>query len=71
MDIFCIVYLDDILVFSSIREEHTAHLHQILSKLQEAQLYINPVKYKFYHSQVEFLGYVINQEEVTIDLSRI
>ena len=38
LDIFCSVYLDDILIYSRNKKEHTAHVRQILQKLSEAGL---------------------------------
>ena len=39
---FCIVYIDDILIFSRTFEEHLAHLNEILSVLSNANLQLNP-----------------------------
>src|SRR6202000_1019668 len=35
LDIFCIVYLDDVLVYSQTLEEHIAHVKRVLSHLRE------------------------------------
>jgi Reverse transcriptase (RNA-dependent DNA polymerase) len=48
IDDFCIVYLDDILVFSKTREEHDLHLQQICDRLRGAELYAKPSKCQFY-----------------------
>jgi hypothetical protein len=45
---FCIVYLDDILVFSKTKEEHDQHLQQVCQRLREAELYVKPFKCQFY-----------------------
>jgi hypothetical protein len=42
LDIFCVAYLDDILIFSTTREEHTHHIQQVLERLQKARLYAKP-----------------------------
>ncbi|MEG0619293.1 MAG: reverse transcriptase domain-containing protein [Bacilli bacterium] len=52
----CVVYLDDILVFSNNKEEHYTHLELILNKLQEANLFINLEKSEFLKEKIKFLG---------------
>ncbi len=48
VDDFCIVYLDNILVFSRTEEEHVEHLQRICERLREAELYAKPLKCKFF-----------------------
>jgi hypothetical protein len=40
LDLFCIAYLDDIVVYSNLLEEHEEHVRLVLAKLQEAGLYL-------------------------------
>ena len=44
VDDFCIVYLDDILVFSKTKEEYTEHLQSVYKRLRAAELYTKPLK---------------------------
>jgi hypothetical protein len=39
LDKFVVVFIDDILIFSKNEEEHDEHLHLVLQKLRENQLY--------------------------------
>ncbi|KKF94149.1 Retrotransposable element Tf2 155 kDa protein type 1 [Ceratocystis platani] len=39
LDLFCTAYLDDILIYSRTREEHTEHICAILKRLRAAGLY--------------------------------
>jgi hypothetical protein len=71
LDITCIVYLDDILIFSKTRDEHTRHVCQVLQRLQDAELYANPKKCTFYQKQVEFLGYIIGVDGISMDPRRV
>ena len=67
LDDFVVIYLDDILVFSSSMEEHTHHVRLILSKLREHGLYAKRQKCEFDRNSIEFLGYVISPHGITMD----
>ena len=47
-NIFVIVYLNNILIFSKMLEEHKEHMHQVLQKLQDAKLLVEPTKCEFH-----------------------
>lgn len=53
-----IVYLDDILVFSNTKEEHEAHLRQVIVILRNNELYVHSKKSEFYR-QEHYLGHII------------
>ena len=71
VDDFCIVYLDDILVFSKTREEHDRHLQQVCGRLREAELYAKPSKCQFYQEEIEFLGFIIGTKGIRMDPRRV
>jgi len=71
MDTCCVVYLDDILIFSDSREEHTRHLRQVLERLKKHALYASRKKCQFFTSEVEFLGFIVSTAGVAMDPSRI
>jgi len=68
---FCIVYLDDILIFSDSLEEHWGHVAKVLERLRQFQLYANLQKYQFYTTSVPFLGYIISTEGISMDPRRV
>ena len=70
-DDFCVVYLDDILVFSKTKEDHNQHLKLVMERPRQAELFVNSQKSEFYKTEVEYLGYVINLEGVKMDPSRV
>ena len=57
---FCFVYVDDILIFSPDRQSHADHLRQVLSRLREAGMVINPKKCELGKDSVEFLGHRVS-----------
>ena len=63
----CLVYLDDIVVFSKTYEEHWEHLETLFSKLKQAGLLLKPSKCKFFQRQVRYLGHVISEEGIETD----
>jgi hypothetical protein len=71
LDIFTIVYLDDILIYSKTQEEHDVHVCQVLQRLREYGLYAKLEKCKFDENQVEFLGYVVSHEGISMDPFKI
>ncbi|OQE16552.1 hypothetical protein PENFLA_c027G03970 [Penicillium flavigenum] len=71
VDVICVAYLDDILVFTKDRESHTTALRQIFERLRRAELYVKPSKCTFYQKEVEFLGFIVDGSGVKMDRSRI
>jgi hypothetical protein len=71
LDIFVVVYLDDILIFSRTLEEHRKHVHQVLKRLMDAKLLVEPEKSKFHTQDVDFLGYNIRPGEIRMDPKKI
>uniref|UniRef100_A0A3Q2WY89 Gypsy retrotransposon integrase-like protein 1 n=1 Tax=Haplochromis burtoni TaxID=8153 RepID=A0A3Q2WY89_HAPBU len=59
---FVFVYLDDILVASSSKEQHMFHLRQVFQRLAEHGLIINPSKCQFGLPVLDFLGHRISAE---------
>jgi hypothetical protein len=71
LDSFVIVYLDDILVYSSTWEEHISHLMQVLETLKKHQLLANLKKCEFSQQSLVYLGYVIGGGELKIDPTKM
>jgi hypothetical protein len=54
LDKFVVVFIDDILIYSQIEEEHADHLRMVLQRLREHQLYAKLSKCEFWISEVLF-----------------
>ena len=71
LDNFVIVFLDDILVYSKIEEEHEHHLGMVVQVLRENQLYSKLRKCSFYENKIQYLGHIISEEGIAVDLENI
>ncbi len=71
VNICCIIYLNDILVYSETKKQHWEHMHKILRTLLKYQLYIKLLKYTFNHSKVIFLRFVIKWRNIQMKQSHI
>ena len=67
----CLLYWDDIIVFSKTFEEHVEQLNQVLTRIGEAGLKVAPKKCHFFLSEVMFLGNIVSKEGVATDPSKI
>ena len=66
---FCIIYIDDILVFSDNYENHLDHLRQIFTRMNEYGLTTNEKKVELFKDRIEFLGREYEGEKIrpTVD----
>lgn len=71
LDVCCVVYLDDILIYSQTEEEHTRHVRMVLERLRTFKLYAKLSKCAFHTKSVNFLGFVISPEGVSMEPARI
>jgi hypothetical protein len=71
LDEFVVVFIDDILIFSKMEEEHEKHLRMVLEKLRLNQLYTKFSKCEFWLTEVAFLGHVISAGGISVDPSKV
>jgi len=64
VDRLCVIYLDDILIYSRSVEEHLEHLDQVLSRLEEYSLIVNSKKSRFFLREVEYCGFIVGHNRV-------
>lgn len=71
LDLFVIVYLDDILIFSETTEAHQTHVKKVLSWLRKHRLYAKAEKRDFEKQTVHFLGLVISADGISMDPQKV
>ncbi|ESK82303.1 reverse transcriptase-rnase h-integrase [Moniliophthora roreri MCA 2997] len=64
---WCVVYMDDILLFSKDQEEHQERTKRLMCQIRKHDLYFKPEKCEFDVQQVIFLGMVIQLNYVAMD----
>ena len=63
----CLVYIDDIIIFSKSVDEHIHHVDEILSALRASGVTLKIKKCRFFSDTVEYLGHVIKPGKLEVD----
>ena len=64
LGLVCVVYLDDIIIFSENAEEHTNHVKLVADRLRAFNLKVNLKKCKFAVNKVEYLSHIISNGSI-------
>ncbi len=71
MNICCMIYLNDVLVYFETKEQHWEHVRKILRTLLKYWLYVKLLKCIFNRSEVIFLKFMIKQKNIQMKQSHI
>jgi len=71
LDVCVVVYLDDILIYSEDMESHQQHVQEVLRQLRLHGLFAKPEKCEFHSDSVEYLGYRLSPEGLTMSPDKI
>ena len=66
LDHCIVIYLDDILVYSDDPVQHREHIQEILKQLRQNSLFTKVNKCEWHKNLVEFLGYILKTEGLTM-----
>ncbi|GJY53324.1 putative reverse transcriptase domain-containing protein [Tanacetum coccineum] len=71
LEIFVIMFIDDILIYSKSKEDHDGHLRSVLELLKNEKLYAKLFKCEFLLQEMHFLGHVVNDNGIHVNPSKI
>ena len=66
-----LVFLDDLIIFSSTLEEHEERLMRVLNQLKEFGLKLSPGKCKFFQTSVKYLGHIVSEKGIETDPDKV
>ena len=67
----CLIYLDDIVVFSRTFEEHVQRLSMVFERLIDAGLKLSPEKCKLFQDRIKYLGHIVSADGISTDPEKI
>jgi hypothetical protein len=65
-----LVFLDDILVYSSNLESHISHLREVFNLLRTHRFFLKLFKCTFAQDQLKYLGHIVSAQGVATDPSK-
>ena len=68
---WCIIYLDDVILFSKTPKEHIERLEAVFQKISEAGLKLKPSKCEFFRSRIHYLGHIVSKNGIETDPKKI
>lgn len=71
MDDFASAYLEDVLIYSDLEEEHVGHIKWIMQWLLNIGLYFKPEKCEFNKETVRNLGLIISRKGISMDKEKV
>ena len=67
LDLFVIVFIDDILIYSRSEEEYASHLRVVLQTLKDRELFAKFSKFGVWLQSIAFLGHIVSSEGIHVD----
>ncbi|KAL5006251.1 hypothetical protein ScPMuIL_015057, partial [Solemya velum] len=67
----CLLFLDDIIVYSSTWEEHLARLEAVFQRLEQYGLKLKPSKCSFGKKDVRYLGHIVSEHGIQTDPEKV
>ena len=68
---WCIIYLNDVVVYAPTVKEHLVRLEAVFQKLKDAGLKLKPSKCDLFKKSISYLGHVVSEEGVQTDPKKI
>ena len=67
----CLVYIDDIMIYSKNYEEHLSHIDSVFIKLKNFNWKLKLKKCNFMQIKIEYLGHIIEQNQIGLHPRKI
>ena len=67
----CVVYIDDVLIFSDTEEQHVKDVQAVMSKLQNEGFKLEARKCQFHKKEVKFLGNLVSGQGLRMDPAKV
>ncbi len=71
LDVFVIIYLNDILIYSQNEQKHTNHVQFVLKRLRKYKLFAKLSKCDFDLKEVDYLKFIVEINDIRMNLARI
>lgn len=71
LDNFCIIYIDNILIYSNFKNKHQVYVQKVFAALEKASLQVNISKCKFYVIKISYLKKIIFTKGIRIDFKKV
>ena len=68
---WCIIYLDDIIIFSKNPDDHLTHLEGVFERLAKAGLKLKPSKCEFFRRGLKYLGHIVSKNGIATDPGKV
>ena len=68
---WCIIYLDDIIIFSKNPDDHLTWLRGVFERLAKVGLKLKPSKCEFFRSSLKYLGHIVSKNGIATDPRKI
>ena len=66
-----VVYMDDIMIYTTTLEEHRQIVREVLQLLRDNKLYLKHTKCEFEQLETEYLGLVVSHNSVRMDQTKV
>ncbi len=63
----CLIYIDDIIIFSSSFDQYLERLEAVFQRLDENALKLKGTKCEFFLKEVTYLGHIVSEEGIKTD----
>ncbi|MGL6195104.1 MAG: reverse transcriptase domain-containing protein, partial [Thermoguttaceae bacterium] len=67
---FSLIYLDDVIIYSRTETDHLKNVIDVLREIRRYNLQINYKKSEFFTNKIEYLGYIVEKDGITISTEK-